>query len=298
MKIISSKVFFGHNTNKASAEVPERLGELPEDWFRNEDLSGYTRYEHLLGYVHDDSYVEHIKRTCEGITNGIIPMSSDPEEGTFLCSNTYKVGCFAAGYAVDAVKESLTHEPTFAVVRPPGHHAERNVGKGFCIFNNMAIAVFYAVRELDKRVFIVDFDIHRGDGTQKMIEGEDRIYHVSINREGIYPDEFSHNQGPDNVRNIYLPPGASEDGHLDGILRELREKSGYFRPDVVGFSAGFDSCYLDNGWLEFSDFNMGKRYFESLRRFADELGVPYFAVLEGGYNPQSVLFGIKTFAGI
>ena len=299
MNILSSTVFFRHLVDKDCLEAPERLGRLPKKWFKKEDIEGYVRYENLPGYAHEDSYVEYIKKRCGYIKPGkSVPIL--PKELTFLSRDTYKVACFAVGYAVGALIASINNQPTFAVVRPPGHHAERAYGKGFCIFNNMAVAALYAVEEYRKRIMSVDFDIHRGDGTQEITAGIEKVCHVSINQKGIYPDDeppFTRTKAA-NITNINLPRGASENDCLEDILERLRKITDKFNPDVIGFSAGFDSCYLDRGWILTSDFRMGERYFRSLREFAENRNIPYFAVLEGGYNPESVLFGIGAFTGV
>jgi len=173
----------------------------------------------------------------------------------------YETALLAAGGAVKAAEISLSGEPAFGLIRPPGHHASRDSSWGFCYFNNVAVAIEKLRREgRIKRALIVDVDLHYGDGTASIFSSSSRV---------VY----------------FHPEGWNRQAYLDELGRFLSLKHGSF--DVLALSAGFDRHVQDwGGMLKTEDYRtIGKMIKESAE---SQTGGRRFAVLEGGYN-HSVL---------
>jgi acetoin utilization deacetylase AcuC-like enzyme len=172
---------------------------------------------------------------------------------------------------------------SFALTRPPGHHAGIKSFEGFCFINNIAVATNYLVSQ-GERVFIIDFDVHHGNGTQEIFYENDQVYFASIHQKDIYPnsgdvDEIGLNNGQGFTKNIPLNQGATDVEFLeamDDIIKLIKK----FNPDIIAISAGFDGLTEDNiGGLSLTVDS----YAQTGKRLS-ALNIPTFAVLEGGYH--------------
>ncbi len=285
MKLISSKLFLKHK-KEGHIERPERIEPVLKRFKYEKAEDG----EIHLSKVHTSEYVEHIKELSKQGTGTI---GTD----TYYDKNTYKVACYAAGAAIQSAKHALKGENAFALVRPPGHHAHPDWTGGFCIFNNTAIAATYCA-EKGKKVLIIDIDIHRGDGTQECInklnkDFDGKMYYLSFNQEGIFPGATL-DEG--KIRNIYLPAGITEEEYLRVMKEETENIKKKFKPDIIAISAGFDSFLQDKKSYETDlgcGFSLTGKTITELKKIIGK--TPYFAVLEGGYNPKSVLEGVTAF---
>jgi acetoin utilization deacetylase AcuC-like enzyme len=210
-----------------------------------------------------------------------------------ICSETtYEAALLAAGAAVEAVRRS-----GFALVRPPGHHAERDRPMGFCLFDNVAIAARWAQAELNlKRVAIVDWDVHHGNGTQDVVRGDETILFVSLHQWPLYPGTGGPEEQAPNVVNIPLPAGTGDDGYAAAWETVSRSVTA-FEPDLLLVSAGFDAHADD----PLADMELTADGFRDLARRATRLAPRIAAVLEGGYNlrtlPDLVEAALEGFAG-
>jgi acetoin utilization deacetylase AcuC-like enzyme len=199
----------------------------------------------------------------------------------------FEIAKLAAGAAVLASVEALAGRPAFSLMRPPGHHAERNRVMGFCYLNNIAIAVARLLGEGKvKRAAILDFDCHHGNGTEDIFRSDDRVLFVSLHQSPCYPGTGSITQ--DNCVNYPLPPGTGPEkflAALDQGFQQIRT----FQPEILAISAGFDSYKSDpitHMDLEIDTFHdIGRRLADfTSPTTADVPRVPCFAVLEGGYS--------------
>jgi acetoin utilization deacetylase AcuC-like enzyme len=173
----------------------------------------------------------------------------DPD--TFTSPDTAAVAQLAAGAAVDAVAHALqSREPAFALVRPPGHHAERDRAMGFCFYNNVAVAAAHALANGVARVAIVDIDVHHGNGTQWIFYDDPRVLYLSSHQFPYYPgtgaaSEVGEGAGAGFTVNVPLEAGATDADYqlaYGTIVRPVLEQ---FAPELVIVSAGFDAHERD-----------------------------------------------------
>ncbi len=279
MKIIYNKIFLEHDTgmHPENKKRLESFGKIPEM-----DIINGEKY---LKLVHTEKYIEHVKKYCS--------LAKPLDRDTVTSKQSYKAAIYAVGATIMASESG-----DFALVRPPGHHAHPGKSSGFCIFNNIAIAVQKLVNE-GKKVLIMDFDSHLGDGTVKFFYNTDRVLYWSLHQFPSFPgggnvNEIGGGKGEGYTICVPLPPGSGDEIFADAIESFLPVAL-QFEPDVVACSAGFDGyqhdLLLD---LRFS--------FNSYYKLGKILGSNFdnvFATLEGGYNVEVMPRCLENFmAGI
>jgi len=221
--------------------------------------------------VHDTDYVWNVKKS----------LVDDPDTPAY--DNIYEFARLSAGGAILAAKAG-----GFSIMRPPGHHAGRNGAalgaytRGFCYFNNIAIAV----KHLDRRTLILDIDGHHGNGTQEIFLGDKKVTYVSLHRHPNYPGTGMLSEA--NCLNFPLPPDCGDEAHIKTLDKALSSVD-VDRFEVVAVSAGFDTHVGDLASLGLTE----KGYREIGKRIA-KLKKPTFFVLEGGYQGESVGKDINT----
>jgi acetoin utilization deacetylase AcuC-like enzyme len=196
-----------------------------------------------LARVHDAEYLDQMA----AIAGRAAMLDSD----TFTSPESQEIALMAAGAAVQAADHALTHhEPAFALVRPPGHHAERDRAMGFCLYNNVAVAAAHALTLGLDRVAVMDFDVHHGNGTQWTFYEEPRVLYISTHQFPFYPgtgaaDEIGRGAGAGLTFNVPLEAGAT-DADYDLVFREaVVPVLGLFAPQLLLVSAGYDAHERD-----------------------------------------------------
>lgn len=274
MKLIYNKIFLQHNL----ASHPENADRL--QFFKNLPDSRIPNGEEFLELVHTREYIEKVKEAS---------IKEEPlDMDTYTCSKSYEVACYAVGAAIKAAEEGA-----FALCRPPGHHASSNRAGGFCLFNNIAVAAKKLLQE-GKRVFIIDFDLHQGNGSQEIFFGENNIIYFSTHQSNCYPGTGLRSDV--NCINVPLPYGTKDGQYIKELESELIPAIKEFSPDIVAISAGFDCYYKDKDSLGFGlGFELTKKSFEKIKEIIKPF--KHFFVLEGGYKPESIKEGVRFFAG-
>jgi len=197
--------------------------------------------------------------------------------------------------ALKASRHALaTREPSFSLMRPPGHHATPDQAMGFCYLNQVATAALSArVHSGASRVAVWDFDAHHGNGTEDILRGRDGFLFCSVHQSPCYPGTGLRSQG--NCRNRPVPPHAPRLAHMQA-LRESLDEVVDFKPDLVLVSAGFDAYAGD----PITEMTLEREDFENLGKWLGESGLPAAAVLEGGYSaelPRLVASFLSAWAG-
>lgn len=220
---------------------------------------------------------------------------------TALNSNSVAAALRAAGAGIKAV-ELVTEgraENAFCAVRPPGHHATSDEAMGFCIFNNIAIAAAYALEKRDEqRVVIIDFDVHRGNGTEKIFADDNRVLICSLFQQGLYPSGRAR-PSYGNIISIALPAGAS-----DAVVRDIVNDYWipaieFHKPHLFLISAGFDAHEDDPlGEMALTERSYGwiTEQIMALARKHGDAGI--VSILEGGYDLRSLGDSVAAHVGV
>ena len=247
-----------------------------------------------LERIHDRSYLAWLQDRCRGTATVAY---LDPD--TYITRSSFDVASCAAGSAVGAVKRALSGEHCFALIRPPGHHAEHNRAMGFCLINNAAIAAAAALENAD-RIAIVDWDYHHGNGTQHSFYSSNRVLYCSVHHEGAFPytgeiQETGIGEGEGFTINAPLSADATIADYYSVFSEVFIPAIKRFDPDALIISAGQDILFDDP--LGMMDIRPGD--FEVLAgMLAHSIGTGIALVLEGGYSPShgDAIAGI--FAGL
>ena len=276
-----------HDPGQRHPETPERLRAVL-DKVRG---AGYavqdapTATIDALRGVHPDSYARDIEAMC---LRGGGMVGQD----TVLDRSSYSAALGGIGAilaAVDQADAGPGH--SFALVRPPGHHALRERAMGFCLFANAVIAARYAQRLGRERIMVIDWDVHHGNGTQALVEADPTIFYVSMHQWPWYPGTGTASErGVGNVFNVPRESGLPAERYVSDLWTAIEAAGSHITPDLIVLSAGYDSMLGDplGGFtLEPDDYaTLTTRIRE---RFAD---TPLVGLMEGGYAPSRLADGV------
>lgn len=249
--VIWEPIYTEHVMNRFHPETPARLLGIKEVLDKTEvgkqtvKLRARPATKDEIAWVHDKEYIDLIEKT-EGKT-----VALDPD--TTACPKTWESALMAAGGTMECVRAVIEGEVdnAYAFVRPPGHHAESSMARGFCIFNNIAIAAEYAVRKHDiKRIAIVDFDVHHGNGTEHAFYDRPDVFYISTHRWPYYPGTGSrndHGQGKGKGYTLNIPfAGGADDGEYRKVYEEIVfPVVAEYKPEIILVSAGYDAHQSD-----------------------------------------------------
>lgn len=253
VSFISSPDFRRHQNGSYESEIyhpeiPDRLDAIENRlqrlglWDELSIVTPVPASAEQLGGVHDLDYVAYIEQSC---ADG--PLSLDYDTG--VVRESFLAATLAAGGACQAVDLVVNNESdaVFCAVRPPGHHAERDVAMGFCLFNNVAVAAEHARQAHGfERVAILDWDVHHGNGTQHLFEHDPGVFYLSIHQFPLYPGtgaatERGLGAGEGATLNAPMEAGTGDREWIEVLEGPMTKAIDAFRPEIVLLSAGFDA---------------------------------------------------------
>ena len=294
--IVLDERMLAHDPGHGHPERPERLRVLLDHLARAPDLvrlGARAATEDEIALVHEPGHIEHAAATA-----GLPRVVLDPDTST--SPGSYQAARLAAGSLLTVCDAVLAGEVRngFALVRPPGHHAERDRALGFCLFNNVALAAAWLRKRGMRRVAIIDWDLHHGNGTQHLFEDDPSVLYVSTHQFPCYPgtgavDEVGRGAGAGRTLNLPFPPGFGDAEYARAFDEVVLPICRAFAPDFVLVSAGFDCDRRDPlGALAVSPAGFS-RMARALRTLAEETaGGRIAAVLEGGYDLSAIVDGV------
>jgi len=286
--LITSDTYQNHNTGDGHPEKIDRVTVVIDNFKKldNKNLvwkkpSKFNRS--LLEITHNSDYINFVEK-------------SFPEKGLSFLDGDTIVSPGSKDATLDAVGSIITaidgvqnknFNNAFCAVRPPGHHAEKNKAMGFCIYNNVAVGANYLINKYKlKKVAIIDFDVHHGNGTQDIFCDNEKVLYISTHQYPYYPGSGTNDEKGkhNNILNIPLPAGTTSEEYLNAyefVLKKIKE----FKPEFILLSAGFDAHKDDplaQLQLESKDFySITKRTLELSKQYCDGKVV---SILEGGYD--------------
>ena len=286
--LITTDTYQNHNTGDGHPEkidrvtaVIDNLKKLNNKNFIWKKPAGFDKS--LLQITHSSDYIKFVENSFpkQGLSflDGDTIISPGSKDAT-----RDAVGSIIA--AIDGV-QNKEFKNAFCAVRPPGHHAGKNKAMGFCIYNNVAVGAHYLIKKYKfKKIAIIDFDVHHGNGTQDIFYDNEKVLYISTHQSPFYPGSGTESQKGkhNNIFNIPLPAGTTSEEYLNAyefVLKRLKE----FKPDFILLSAGFDAHKDDplaQFQLESKDFyTLTKRTLELSKLFCDGKVI---SILEGGYD--------------
>jgi acetoin utilization deacetylase AcuC-like enzyme len=298
--VIFSPEYYKHDPGKDHPESAKRLSAIVKE-LKQGQLSRSRNWQFVkpdtagveeVRSVHKTKYIDHVRALCK--SGGGLLDSGD----TVVSPETYETALLAAGGALKAASLVIQrdYENSFALVRPPGHHASESSGLGFCVFNNVAIAAKHLLRKYGlERILILDIDSHHGNGTQQVFFQTDRVLYVSLHEDprGFPGTGFIKEVGEDLGRgytvNIPLPLKTGDQIYLQAWKEIVTPISLQYKPQLILVSAGLDCHYADPvGQLALSAFCYDE-IFLSITSLASRLCEGRLSlILEGGYGLKFV----------
>jgi len=247
--------------------------------------------------IHSPAYVEHVKNTC--LNGNPVIDSLDTE----ISHDSYEVACLAVGGALALVDGVMSGkiQNGLGLIRPPGHHAEKEMALGFCLFNNVAIAARYIQKKYRlKRILIVDWDVHHGNGTQNVFYEDPSVFYFSVHQYPFYPgtgasEEEGKREGWGTTLNVPLPAGCGDKEYREVFRKVLCPRAVEFSPEFILISAGFDAHQNDPlGHMNVTTEGY-REMTEAVKSIAEECASGRIvSLLEGGYDLQALAESVQV----
>ena len=289
---ITTETFQNHDTGPGHPEQIARVSIINENFkkLNNKNLlwkKPTIITDEIIKGAHESNYINLVKKSFP--SRGFSSLDGD----TIISPGSREATFDAAGSIISAIDgvQNKEFKNAFCSVRPPGHHCNQNKAAGFCILNNIAIGTKYLLDKYKyKKVAIIDFDVHHGNGTQDIFYENENVLFISTHQYPYYPGTGSEEEKGkfNNICNIPLPAGTNSEEYLNAFefaLKRLKK----FQPEFVLISAGFDSHFKDplaQFKLETEDFYIiTKRILETSKMFCDGKVV---SILEGGYDLEAL----------
>ena len=302
--IVKHEIYLEHVIDDYHPESPQRL----EHVYAMLDKMGpdglvfippRMATEDEIALIHEPGYIEIVAST-KGRTHTRL----DPDTAT--SPKSYEAACMAVGGVLELLDRIERSEVSsgFALVRPPGHHAERSRAMGFCLFNNVAVGARYLQKKYGlKRILIVDFDLHHGNGTQHSFYADRRVLYFSTHQYPYYPGtggvrEVGEGEGTGYTVNVPLSYGMGDDDYEYVFRTLLAPVADRFNPEIVLVSAGFDTYYND----PLGGMTVTEGGFASMTRILLDIADKHCKgnvvyVLEGGYDVRGLATSVRDVIG-
>ncbi len=299
LNIYTNALSYRHDTGFGHPESAKRLDAAIDGVGRAglqnrivADSNGHPDTGRMIARVHSPEYEKELEEACEGGFQFFHSLDNPISASSFAAARTAVATSLAAAEKIWKAKQG---NRAFIVVRPPGHHAERSEAMGFCFFNTIACVAEWVREQAGvERVFIFDFDVHHGNGTQHLFEERDDVYYASIHRFPFYPgtgaaDEIGQGAGRGFTKNFPMEAGLGDAAYLRAVEDTLVKTIDDYRPDAILLSAGFDAHRRDTlGGMHVSEQAFG----EITRRIVEcadrHCGGRVLSLLEGGYDLEGL----------
>ena len=296
-----SDPFYLKHKNEPHPENPGRLNAIQKNIESSKYYNNLTLIQPRkatvedIAKVHGTGYIRSVEDSCR---NGVRNLDAD----TVISSDSYQAALLSAGAGLEALDKILegTVGNAFCAVRPPGHHAEQNKAMGFCLFNNVGVIARYAqdVKKLEK-VFIFDWDVHHGNGTQHSFYKDSSIYYSSIHQYPFYPgtggvDETGTGDGLGSNLNLPMRAYSCDTDYINIIEHKLIPVIQKFNPDLIIISAGFDAHENDPlAQINLSTDCYGKMTQKLMEIANDVCNGRILSMLEGGYDYSALADSVQ-----
>jgi acetoin utilization deacetylase AcuC-like enzyme len=298
--IIYSDEFLDHLTGLGHPEKPQRLRAIT-DYLHTSKFNSQLEWKlptpvnqrdimSLILQIHQPEYIQKLAEiSLSG--GGYIDYE------TAVSSRSYEVALLAVSAWLDGVDIVLeTGKPSFVLARPPGHHAERETGMGFCLFSNAAIASVYALSKPDvNRVAILDWDVHHGNGTQAIVETNPQIIYCSLHQYPCYPGtgKYTERGLHQNVLNLPIPPNSGISTYKSAFEKSVVPFIQDFNPDLLIISAGYDANAAD----ELAQINLQPQDYGLFTEYCLGITSKILFGLEGGYDLDALAQSVVATIG-
>ncbi len=300
--ILKGEIFLKHLPGDGCPDTPKRLKDLYK-MLDAPDMQGLfvdilpkkaTTEEILLFHTQD-----YFKKIAKTRGKELIAFTAD----THACEDSFDAAMYAAGGLLNAISQVAANKigNAFALVRPPGHHAEKSRAMGYCLFNHIALGAAFARRHLKlDKILIIDWDVHHGNGTQHAFERDPSVLFFSIHQAGLFPGtgsfiETGLGAGEGYTINLPIPKGYGDAEYVAIFDRLLKPVAEQFSPDLILVSAGFDTHTDD----PMGGMGMTAQGFAamtaSIKKIADTVcGGKLVMSLEGGYNCEALAGSVRA----
>ena len=290
--LITSDTYQNHNTGNGHPEKIDRVSSVIDNFkkLNNKNLiwkKSLKFDQSFLIDTHSSKYINQVNVSFP--KNGFTFLDGD----TVVSPGSKDATKDAVGSIISAIDgvQNQVFKNAFCAVRPPGHHAEKEKAMGFCIYNNVAVGANYLIKKYKyKKIAIIDFDVHHGNGTQNIFYDNEKVLYISTHQYPYYPGSGSDNEKGkfNNIYNIPLEAGTSTEEYLnayDRVLMKLKD----FKPEFLLFSAGFDAHIND----PLAQFKLQSEDFYTITKRTLEISKPFcngnvVSILEGGYDLKAL----------
>lgn len=302
IRVYSHSACLSKENGEGHPERKERLESILDSIQRIDDISidlkeAPKAQNKDINLVHPQSYLEEIFEMIP--SQGLVGVEKEPYADTLLCPDSKEAILRACGSGISASKDLMdgSSKRVFCAVRPPGHHAETNRVNGFCFLNNAAVAARYLQSNYDiKKIAIIDFDVHHGNGTQEIFYNDNSVLYGSIHQHPLFPGTGLESEiGAGNIFNAPIEAGTSSEEFLRVFNEKILVNVDRFEPEVIIISAGFDAHKRD----PLATINLNSEDYFTMTQ--DIVGIAnrhskgrVISFLEGGYDLQALSESIQS----